>query len=100
MGGGGGEYSYIRVLPDEFLLKSVVFKFISREISRAEHEYMNIQRPPPPFPPIKALVSPMHFLNGLYRQTNYLFINLQYSLNRCKTQKNNRKVLALDVNLC
>ena len=24
--GGGGEYSYIRVLPDEFLLKSVVFK--------------------------------------------------------------------------
>ena len=23
-GGGGGEYSYIRVLPDEFLLKSVV----------------------------------------------------------------------------
>ena len=32
-----GEYSYIRVLPDEFLLKSVVFKFISKEISRAEH---------------------------------------------------------------
>ncbi len=45
MGGGGGggvKYSYIRVLPDEFLLKSVVFKFISKEISRAEHEYMNI----------------------------------------------------------
>ena len=32
---GGGGYSYIRVLPDEFLLKSVVFKFISKEISRA-----------------------------------------------------------------
>ena len=46
--GGGGEYSYIRVLPDEFLLKSVVFKYISKEISRAEHEYMNINSPPPP----------------------------------------------------
>ena len=32
-------------MPDEFLLKSVVFKLISKEISRAEHEYMNI--PPP-----------------------------------------------------
>ncbi len=30
--GGVGEYSYIRVLPDEFLLKSVVFKFISKEL--------------------------------------------------------------------
>ena len=40
--GGGGVYSYIRVMPDKFLLKSVVFKLISKEISRAEHEYMNI----------------------------------------------------------
>ena len=40
-GGGGGEYSYIRVLPNEFLLKSVVFKFISKEISQAEHEYIS-----------------------------------------------------------
>ena len=24
IGGGGGAYSYIRILPDEFLLKSVV----------------------------------------------------------------------------
>jgi hypothetical protein len=31
-----GGYSYIRALHDEFLLKSVVFKFISKEISRAE----------------------------------------------------------------
>ena len=45
--GGGGVYSYIRVMPDEFLLKSVVFKLISKEISRAEHEYMNIHPPPP-----------------------------------------------------
>ncbi len=28
--GEGSEYSYIRVLPDEFLLKSVVFNFISK----------------------------------------------------------------------
>ncbi len=54
--GGGGEYSYVRVLPDEFLLKSVVFKFILKEISRAEHDYMNIHPPPPP---INALVSPL-----------------------------------------
>ncbi len=37
-GGGGGVYSYIRALPDGFLLKSVVFNFTSKEISRAEHE--------------------------------------------------------------
>ncbi len=47
-GGGGGVYSYIRVMPDEFLLKSVVFRLILKEISRAEHEYMNIHPPPPP----------------------------------------------------
>ena len=34
-------------MPDEFLLKSVVFKLISKEISWAEHEYMNIHPPPP-----------------------------------------------------
>ncbi len=34
IGGGGGVYSYIRVMPDGFLLKSVVFKLISKEISR------------------------------------------------------------------
>ena len=45
--GGGGVYSYIRVMPDGFLLKSVVFKLISKEISRADHEYMNIHPPPP-----------------------------------------------------
>ena len=42
---GGGVYSYIRVLPDEFLLNFFVFKFISKEISRAEHECMNIHPP-------------------------------------------------------
>jgi hypothetical protein len=43
---GGGVYSYIRVLPDEFLLNYFVFKIISKEIRRAEHEYMNIHPPP------------------------------------------------------
>ncbi len=47
-GGGGFVYSYIRVMPDEFLLKSVVFKLISKETSRAAHKYMNIHPPPPP----------------------------------------------------
>ena len=28
----GGVYSYIRVMPNEFLLKSVVLKLISKEI--------------------------------------------------------------------
>jgi hypothetical protein len=45
--GRGGVYSYIGVLPDKFLLKSVVCKFVSKEISRAEHKYMNIHSPPP-----------------------------------------------------
>jgi hypothetical protein len=33
--GEGGLYSYIRVLPDEFLLKAIVFTV-------CEHEYMNM----------------------------------------------------------
>ncbi len=41
-------------MPDGFLLKSVVFKLISKEISRAEHEYMNIH------PPINALATALH----------------------------------------
>ncbi len=47
-GGGGGVYSYIRVMPDGILLKSAVFKLVSKEISRADHEYMNIHPPLPP----------------------------------------------------
>ena len=54
IGGGGGAYSYIRVLPDEFLLKSTVMtNWFSKEIRRAEREYMNIYPPPP----INALVT-------------------------------------------
>ncbi len=32
---------------------------ISKEIRRAEHEYMNIPPPPPPSAPINALVTPL-----------------------------------------
>ena len=39
-GGGERQYSYIYVLPFQFLLKSIVFKV-------CEHEYMNISPPPP-----------------------------------------------------
>ena len=47
-GGGGGGYSYIRVQPDEFLLKSVfILQLISKEIRRGEREYMNICTPLP-----------------------------------------------------
>ena len=68
-------HSYIRALPDEFLLKSVVLKFISKEISRAEHEYMNIHAPPPP-PPINALVTPL-FIEGIWNE-NYVIPNTLY----------------------
>ncbi len=44
-GGGGGVYVHIFVFCP-FLLKSVIFKCILKEISRAEREYMNI----PPLP--------------------------------------------------
>ena len=37
---GGGVYSYIRVLPDALLFKSVSLELISKEIRRAEREYM------------------------------------------------------------
>ena len=41
--GGGGEYSYLRVL-----LKSVVIMVDFKTIRRAECEDMNIHPPPPP----------------------------------------------------
>ena len=40
MGGGGGVYAYIHVLPDGFLLKTIVFTV-------CEHEYVNIHLLPP-----------------------------------------------------
>ncbi len=48
-------------MPDGFLLKSVVFKLISKEISRADHQYMNIQ---PPSPPITALATALKAVPG------------------------------------
>ena len=45
-GGGGGEYSYIRVLPDEFLLKLTLMTadFKRNSSGRTRYEYS----PPPP----------------------------------------------------
>ena len=50
---GGGEYSYLLVLPDEFLLKSAVIKVNFKRNSSGRtriYEYS---------PPINALVSPL-----------------------------------------
>ena len=62
---GGGVYSYIRVLPDEFLLKSVVitvdFKRNSSGRTRM-YEYA-----PPPF---NALVSALPLGYGLFGSTH------------------------------
>ena len=51
IGGGGGVYSYIHVLPDKFLFKSNSNWSIWNEICRAKHEYMNIH------PPINVLAT-------------------------------------------
>ena len=51
--GGGGAYSYIRVLPDEFLLKSTV---MTTDFKRNSSSRTRIYEYTPP-PPINALVS-------------------------------------------
>ena len=51
--GGGGEYSYIRVLPDEFLLKSVVIRV---DFKRDSSGRTRIYEYSPP-PQINALVT-------------------------------------------
>ena len=53
IGGGGGAYSYIRVLPDEFLLKSTV---MTTDFKRNSSGRTRIYEYTPP-PPINALVS-------------------------------------------
>ena len=56
--GGGGEYSYIRVLPDEFLLKLTLMTVdFKRNSSGRTRRYEYSHSPPPP--PINALVSPL-----------------------------------------
>ncbi len=71
IGGGGGINSYIRDMPDEFLLKSIVFKLISKEITRAEHDYMKIHPPPPP-PPINALATALMTVSYLSNKNSVL----------------------------
>ena len=54
--GEGEVHAILDILPDEFILKSVVLGFVSKEISRAEHEYL--YSPPPP-----------HFGQTIYRKS-------------------------------
>ena len=54
IGGGGGEYLYFCVLPDEFLLKSVVIKV---DFKRNSSGRTRIYEYSPPPPPINALVT-------------------------------------------
>ena len=61
--GGGGAYSYIHVLPDQFLSKLINLNLISKETSRAKHEYMN-KHPPPP--PINVLATAVMIKRTLY----------------------------------
>ena len=55
--GGGGAYSYIRVLPDEFLLKSTV---MTTDFKRNSLGRKRIYEYPPPSPPINVLVKALH----------------------------------------
>ena len=63
---GGRVYSYIRVLPDKFLLKSTVmttdFKRNSSGRTRI-YEYT-----PPPHPPINALVSALRTFSDKFKE--------------------------------
>ena len=47
IGGGGGAYSYIRVLPDEFLLKSVVITVDFKRNSSGRTQIYEYTPPPP-----------------------------------------------------
>ena len=48
IGGGGGAYSYIRVLPDEFLLKSTVMTTDFKKNSSGRTRIYEYPHPPPP----------------------------------------------------
>ena len=79
IGGGGGAYSYICVLPDEFLLKSTVmttdFKRNSSDRTRI-YEYSPL--PPPPFDALVTVLfigcSSCYNLHVRNVKTTYQFI--------------------------
>ena len=54
-GGGGGNIHIFLFCPTNVFSNQLSLRLISKEIRRAEHEYMNIHPPPP----INALVSPL-----------------------------------------
>ena len=61
--GGGGEYSHLLLLPDEFLLKSAVIKVNFKRNSSGRTRIYEYSPPPPP--PINALVSPLDEANTI-----------------------------------
>ena len=62
---GGGAYSYIRVLPDEFLLKSTV---MTTDFKRNSSGRTRIYEYPPPPHPISALATALN-LSGTLEHT-------------------------------
>ena len=62
--GGGGVYSYIRVLPDEFLLKSTV---MTTDFKRNSSGRTRIYEYTPP-PPINALVSALRTFSDKFNE--------------------------------
>ncbi len=65
--GGGGEGGCIFIYSCSARRISFEIKFISKEIRRAEHEYMNIHPPPP----INALVTPLALIFLWIYMRNY-----------------------------
>ena len=75
--GGGGDYSNIRVLPDYFLLKWIIFKV-------REHEYMNKCS----YPIIDLCTALISFTaNSLDSGAKTIRLNKVYIKNSCKIWK-------------
>ena len=69
IGGGGGIFVY-SCYARRISFEKVVFKLISKEISRAEHEYMNT-----PPPPINALATALVILYLYKKPTSYMQVH-------------------------
>ena len=86
--GGGGVYSYIRVLPDEFLLKSVVITVDFKRNSSGRTRIYEYAPPPPPnkrfsFGPAHAYVrNTVYIIFGIHiyslRSPHCIFVSISY----------------------
>ena len=72
---GGGAYSYIRVLPDEFLLKSTV---MTTDFKRNSSGRTRIYEYTPPPPPINALVSALVAATLRFHLYSFQRLSLRY----------------------